>query len=607
MCGILSIIAPAGRPISTDEHTLIRMRDRLEHRGPDDAGLWAHEGVAMAHRRLSVIDPTPDGHQPMLSPDGRYALVYNGELYNDEALRDELEREGARFQTSCDTETVLLTLAQWGEDALTRFRGMFALCFWDTRTRQMLAARDPLGIKPLYHARVGSELVLASEIPAILEHPGLTASPNMRMVSAYLTTIRTVLGDETLFEGVHALEPGQLMRAHASGDSVRVELAFYSRTTAVGEYLPEEEASRRAQGVIEDSVIAHMRSDVPLCALLSGGLDSAITCSIAREHHPSLRTYCAGAPGEPDDDLTWASRVSDELGTEHDEALVDQELFASTWPEMVARMGVPLSTPNEVAIYAVASRLREDGCVVTLSGEGADELFAGYEAPMDSAWQFVASDPASEVGGLFQLDSNAWISRDLKSRLLREDVWHELDNDAWLLEWYTRCFQECCADVGQESGPWRPHLRLHQRVNLVGLLQRLDGATMLASVEGRTPLADRVVMDFANTLSDGHLYMPSSDEEGSVALLTSSRTKRVLRRAFATRLPDGVAQRPKSSFPLPFAQWLPDCAHAMERNGLLELLLIPEAIDAITADPQANWMCAWPVMNLALWGRAHWS
>jgi asparagine synthase (glutamine-hydrolysing) len=528
-------------------------------------------------------------------------------LYNDAEIREDLEREGVCFRTSCDTETVLMALAQWGEEALGRLRGMFALCFYDTRTRGLIAARDPLGIKPLYHTRVGGQIVLASEIPAILEHPRVTPEPNMRMVSAYLTTIRTVLGDQTMFEGVRALEAGQILRIDASGDTLRVDASFYSRSVPVGDYLPQDEAAGLALDTMQDSVERHLRSDVPICTLLSGGLDSSIITLLSRERHPLLRTYCAGSPGEQDDDLAWASRLAEALGTDHDEALVDQELFSSTWPELVAHLGVPLSTPNEVAIYAVASRLREDGCVVTLSGEGADELFAGYEPPMDSAWQFSSANPTNEQGGLFQLDSNAWISRDLKQRVLHEAVWSSLEHDTWLSDEYEAIFARCICEVGEEAGPVRPHLRFHQRVNLSGLLQRLDTSTMRASVEGRTPFADRDVLAFANSLSDSHLYSPPSELGGGVGVLTPSRTKRVLRRAFGSRLPEDVLARPKASFPLPFMHWLSDASHAMVGNAFLDSLLVPEALEAITADPNASWQCAWPMMNIAFWSEGYWT
>jgi len=587
----------------------------MVHRGPDDAGLRREPGVLFAHRRLSVIDPSPDGRQPMRSGDGRFVLVYNGELYNEPSLRKELEVHGVRFRTRCDTETVLMALATWGDKALRRLRGMFALGLYDTRERRLLLARDPLGVKPLYFAAAGDELVFASEIPSLLAHPALSPRPNLAMVSAYLTTIRTCLGNDTLFDGVYTLAPGQALVCDCAGEDLSISLEEHWRGEPVGAPMREEEAAALVREEVERSVALHLRADVPTCALLSGGLDSAVTATLASRRLEDLRTYCAGAerlridPDEaPQDDLAWARIAGERIGSRHGEAILTERRFTELWSLMIERTGVPLSTPNETAIYAVASRLREDGCVVTISGEGADELFAGYEAPLLTAHRFATAPGADPLaGGRFQLDANAWLPIDAKGAVFNEHIWRALDGDEALVGVYRGEFSHCVEEAGPDASPLDPHLRFLRRVNLTGLLQRLDSATMLASVEGRTPFADRRIAAMAEAMPMGVKFDPGEDgATGGAAVATRLRTKIALREAFRADLPAGIADRPKASFPLPFQEWMRHQRVAVRQSESLREIFTPAAIESVARDPAGAWRLAWPMLNIALWMRRWW-
>ena len=240
MCGVFGCVAAEGTRRSVSDALAIRLRDSLSHRGPDDAGLWADEAAVFGHRRLSVMDPTPAGHQPMLADaegrvwcsgvdaerdrGARYVLVYNGELYNDPQMRRGLEAKGIVCESGCDTETVLRSLVRWGVRAVGEFRGMFALAFYDREARKLWLVRDPLGVKPLYYhasrgggGSGGGEVVFASEVGAVLGAPGVAVRPNAAMISAYLTTIRTVIGSSTVYEGVLAVRPGEVVEFDLSG------------------------------------------------------------------------------------------------------------------------------------------------------------------------------------------------------------------------------------------------------------------------------------------------------------------------------------------------------------------------------------------------------
>ena len=609
MCGIVGIAGFAGPASVTDEQAVV-MRDTLTRRGPDGSGLWRDGPFLFGHRRLAILDPTPAGAQPMRSPCGRYALTYNGELYNDADLRAELSARGVRFTGSCDSETLLYALIAWGEDALPKLRRMFAFGFADTHARTLLLARDPLGVKPLYFSVLPGELVFASEPVAILAHPGVSAQPDLISLSAYLTTIRTSFAGRTLFENIHALGPGELMTLDVSGAEPAASGRRWWAPSEVQE-TDELAAAEAVRDAVQGSVLAHLRSDVPLCALLSGGLDSTITAGIAAEHHPGLQTFCAGARLETDeDDLGCAARAAAELGTRHHEAIVDQELFLDRWAWMVGELGVPLSTPNEVAIFTVARTLRDAGCVVTLSGEGADELFAGYEGPMLSACRHAAGMMGSISGGRAQLASSSWMQPALKSAMLAPELARELASDEPVAELYDELFTECAHEAGPGATLIDAHLRCIERVNLTGLLQRLDTATMLASVEGRTPCADAPVAALAHRIpaalkfDSGGAHDPAA--AGGTAVAARVQSKMVLREAFTGLIPEEPRRRPKASFPLPFQEWLAGGADRFRESAFARDVFAPDAIEQVASNPAKHWKIAWPMMNLALSGDRWW-
>lgn len=607
MCGFFGVIARSGESPCLSDRDAIRLRDLLQHRGPDDAGLWRRENALLTHRRLIVRHLGGDAAQPMLSQSGDLALVYNGELYNDAELRRDILRFDRRpFQTTCDTETALRALELWGQEAIAKFRGMFALALWDRTRRRLTLARDPLGIKPLYHSVIGAEFVFASEPAPILNHPRASVAPNLAMVSAYLTTIRTVIGADTLFEGLLAVEPGQILSVEPTKDAPRVSSRHCWRPPVAAEADSSDDCVRAA---VASSVEHHLCADVPVCALLSGGLDSTITTSVAQEHVKDLRTYAAGAEtDDPHSDLQCARAVAQELGVRHDQAIVNRELFLERWPSMIAALGVPLSTPNEVAIFTVAQRLRADGCIVTISGEGADEFFGGYEAPLLAAWQFSRMEGASAIGGRFQLESNAWIASRAKSLVFNPDLWEALDHDVALVGVYDDLFRQCEEEAGPLADPAEAHLRFLQKVNLVGLLQRLDTATMLAGVEGRTPLADIRIAELACGLPMHRKFSPGDaepDDDGGVAVQTRTRSKIALRAAFRGRVPSLAIERPKASFPLPFQDWVGGMSPRLEQSEFARAIFTKDAIETVARTPHEHWRLAWPMMNIALWAD-HW-
>ncbi len=571
----------------------------MTHRGPDGSGLLFAGGVGLGHRRLAVIDRSSAGDQPMVTRDGRHALVYNGELYNDAELRKALADAGVRFRSTSDAETLLESLALWGEGVLERLRGMFAFAWHDRVRRRLVLVRDGFGNKPLYWwmgaTPGGIELVFASEVGAILHHPHVPVRPDWGGVSAYLSTIRTSLDGHTMFEGVRAVRAGECLTFDLSSD----ELPSRSRTVP-----PSGPARADIGDVLSESVRRHMRADVPVCSMLSGGLDSTIIAFEARGLGP-LHTYAAGTPSsDPGDDLACAQAVAEELKLRHTSVEVSREVFVERWREMIERLGVPLSTPNEVAINEVARRMRRDGFVVALSGEGADELFAGYDRPLTAARAALqgAERLSPELFAEMELAHNAWTPPGLKESLLHERVWRGLEGDARLHESLRRSFEasmEACGGeaLRGEDAAVRVMLEYQRRVNLAGLLGRLDTSTMLESIEGRTPFADACVLSSARALPTERLIAWRT--EGAL-------TKVALRDAYEGRIPSIALRRAKASFPLPFTEWLDPLGAVVQESCLLRELFKHEAIEAVAGAPGASWRLAWPMINLALWGERWW-
>lgn len=620
------MVSIGGGPLSITRERAARMRDALSRRGPDGAGDWFAPWGYVGHRRLAILDTTDAGEQPMVSADGRWVLAYNGELYNDLELRRELALLGDSFRSRSDAETLLMALRRWGGGAITRLRGMYAFAFIDTWRKVVLLGRDPLGVKPLLlwcgPVPGGLELAFASEYPALFAHPHVPRRPNLRSISAYLSTIRTHAGADTLFEGVLTLRPGEWVEIDASSASPHVDTRDWWKETAdspvpgadAGPGLDPVAATRER---IIDSVHRHLRSDVPVAALLSGGLDSSIVCALARREVPSLHTFCVGSREGSEaeaPDFAAARLVAEALGTQHEEVELTRQGFTERWPQMVRELGRPLSTPNEVAIACVAQVMRERGFPVALSGEGADELFGGYHESLDA---LAASNQPDR--GAAALDAACWMNLPAKQTLLNERVFQALDGDAHLYDFYRREYAQvrdrlAGDEAGSSMSDLAAQLALQRRINLAGLLDRLDGAMMLAGVEGRTPFADQDVARFAERLPMDEKYVPPAGWRGSprgqVSTLAAappvSRTKLCLRLAFAGVVPPEILARPKASFPVPFQRWSSDLAPRLTSSPLVRELFRPAAIAHVASRPAELWNFAWPMLNIALWGDLWW-
>ncbi len=594
----------------------------MEHRGPDGAGLWPSRNVArphalLGHRRLSIVELSEASAQPFVVRDsaGKVlgVLVYNGELYNTRELQSHLgaHRDSDQTRIAGDTYTLAHVLAMEGCEAISKLRGMYAFAWLDYQRNQCVLARDPLGIKPLLFAleHAGSpatpHVLFASEMPALLELRSKVCppEPDLAVVSAYLSTIRTTLGNRTLMQGVHTLLPGEVRTWDLHTMQERTITRAWQAPSRRAQ-LSLEEAAELVRASVSHSVHAHLQADVPLCSMLSGGLDSTIITQLALQHGQasksdgSFHTYCARSLQPASDpqhkqDADFASELAKHLRTHHHEASLDADGFLVRWAAMVHALGNPLSTPNETAIFEVLRLAREHGHRVALSGEGADELFGGYTLVLHAVERAIGGRTLqAEEHASIALESGAWVGQAIKSQVLSSAGWSAVQGDDALRTWSQQEFASLLA-LDEASCPLGTHLRWQRRVNLAGLLQRLDTSAMLASIEGRTPFADIRVAELAESLP---MHTLVNTQEGKI----------VLRRAFDAVVPRQIAARPKASFPLPFQKWMQPLASTITSSPLLRQLVREPVLAVAAQRSEEHWNLAWPLANLALWEQRWW-
>ena len=363
MCGFTGFLSRS----TPDVTALHAMGDSIIHRGPDEEGYYTDDHCAIAHRRLSIID-LAHGHQPMTSPDGRYILAYNGEVYNFQALRTQLQELGHTFQTTSDTEVVLHGYMEWGAEVTGKLRGMFAFVIWDTQTKTLYGARDPFGIKPFYYAPMGDTFFFGSELKSFLPHPDFKKELNREALKFYLTFQYSAL-DESFFKGVFRLLPGH----HFTYRDGKLDMSAYYTFSFEPDSKSLEEHAQEIREVVTESVEAHQISDVEVGAFLSGGIDSSVITALS---HPD-KTYSVGFANKGFDETSEAKALCEELGLKNISKTITAEEFFDILPTIQYYADEPNANLSTVPLYFL-SKLAAQDVKVVLSGEGSDELFGGY-------------------------------------------------------------------------------------------------------------------------------------------------------------------------------------------------------------------------------------
>ncbi|TWB43405.1 asparagine synthase (glutamine-hydrolyzing) [Nitrospirillum pindoramense] len=575
MCGIAGLWVFGGAAGDRLARQAGAMIDRLAHRGPDDRGVWQDDaaGVALANRRLAIIDLSPQGHQPMTSADGRVTIAFNGEIYNYQDLRRQLLGEGVLFRGHSDTEVLVEAIARWGADrALAACNGMFGLAIWLAAERRLMLVRDRLGEKPLYWSLANGVLLFASELKAIRAELGYRAVPDEAALAGYFRH-GFIPAPRTAFTGIRQLPPGTCMTLSAEGAS---ETRAYWSVAEAGRQalaeplaLPDSEALRRTGDLLADAVRRRMVSDVPLGVFLSGGIDSALVAALMQEQSATpIRSFTIGFEEAAFDESAAAEATARALGTDHTTLRVTAADAVDLVPHLAGMYDEPFADISAIPT-ALLCRLARRQVTVALSGDGGDEAFGGYSrhlwAGAVARWR---QRPRWLRQGLARLDAalpDAWI--DGAAHLLRPHLRQPADKVGKFLAAVAAVDEEAAyiAMLGMKaeillrpgvasSNPTLvlpdggdPALRLQLR-DLArylpdGVLVKVDRASMAAGLEARAPLLDPRVVEWG-------LRLPLNQR------LRDGRGKWMLRRLLADRLPQGVVAAPKTGFGAPLGTWL---------------------------------------------------
>ncbi len=536
------------------------MAEAIRHRGPDDSGFYHDPWAHISQRRLSIVD-IQGGHQPMSNESGALWIAFNGEIYNHAALRPELEQAGHRYQTRSDTETILHAYAEHGPDCLRLFRGMFAFAIWDATRQRLFCARDRLGIKPFYYYWDGRLFAFASEIKALLEHPAI--SPEVEEDSLPETlAFGYTSGDRTLFRNIRKLLPGHRMLLDVRNPHATLEYQRYWDIPANESHPPQlderdwiDETRRR----LEQSVEMHLMSDVPLGVFLSGGLDSSAIAALTQRAVPRpLETFSVGYAEAEFSELNYAREAAAAIGTKHRDVVLGMDDFFTALPQLIWHEDEPLAWPSSVPLYFV-SKLAALHVKVVLTGEGSDELFAGYERyrwlDVNQRW---AARYAVVPDGMRRA-LRAWIaaspllSAGVRRKLRHTVLGRDLDFESLFLQNFYCAFGggAQAADYMRhwnarpEGSPLERTLHADRQTYLVELLMKQDQMSMAASIESRVPFLDHTLVEFAARIPD--------------LLKIRGRTqKHILKAAVSDLLPPGIVHRKKMGFPTPLARWLRD-------------------------------------------------
>ena len=573
MCGIAGALElDPRRPPSAEG--LRRMGAVLCHRGPDEEGFYASGPLGFAHRRLSIID-LASGQQPMTDADGDVCVTYNGEIYNYRELRADLERHGHRFRTTSDTEVLVALYRQYGLDAFPRLNGMFACAFWDRRSAQLVLARDRFGKKPLYYYQDGHRVLFGSEVKALLAFGGVERSVNLRALHEYLTH-SYIVGDEAIVSGVRRVPPAHVVVVERGRVTTRRywRFAFRPATPAPS----EAEAVETTRTLLQDAVSRRLMSEVPLGAFLSGGLDSStVVAFMARLSSRPVQTFSVGFDEEEYSELADARRVARHLGTDHHEMII-KPASLDVLSDLVWHLDEPFGDSSALATYYVCQAARQH-VTVALSGDGGDEVFAGYTRYQElDGWRRWHRIPRWIRGGVLERASRAlpftwpgWNSLYAAGRLGDPAAPPLLGIYPWIQEHlYSRDFKAAVANddafattrgLVRDAAHLDPVSRAQHLDTLeylpADILVKVDRMSMAHSLEVRAPLLDYTLVEYVATL-------PAAYKLGGGV------TKRILRQAAAPLLPPAVLTKPKQGFGVPKDLWFKNELRSFAADILLD-------------------------------------
>lgn len=631
MCGFVGFWSPKGFHAEVAEAMLCSMRDQLVHRGPDDKGHWvdAERGIALAHRRLSIVDLSPGGHQPMVSLSGRFCLAFNGEIYNHQALRNSLRSYSIKWRGSSDTETFLAAIEFIGlESALEAATGMFAFAVWDRKDHSLVLARDRMGEKPLYYGWQKGVLLFGSELKALKRHGNFVSEINLDVLSLYFK-LGYIPAPWSIWQGIFKLVPGSWIKFDEKTINALPEPQAYwslQNTISNGERTSfrgsEKQAVDRLEVVLGNAIAKQMIADVPLGAFLSGGVDSSTVVALMQQRASTpVKTFTIGFHEKEYNEAQHARKVAEHLGTDHVELYVTNDDARNVVPKLPQMYDEPFADPSAIPTFLVSELAKQD-VTVSLSGDGGDELFAGYSRyfnrKVEQTWRLTSRFPRAFTAApnflLKQLSrSNSRVLADAYSAMFR-------------IAEYARCTDEFalyeCATSQWKNAPVTgvtSQLEFGLKKDFIStlknpilqmtafdtatympdcILTKVDRAAMAVSLETRVPLLDHRVVEFAWQLP---VAMKVKNGVG----------KWLLRELLYRHVPKSLIERPKKGFSAPIGAWIKDDMREWAEELLSESRIKQQGILNF-ADVQSVWRrhllgCRglqhplWLVLNFQAW------
>ena len=620
MCGIAGLLQCGGQPVSPV--VLKRMTDAIQHRGPDGEGNFIDGGCGLGHRRLAIIDLSAAGHQPMATEDGRYVISYNGEVYNFNELRVELEAKGHRFHSRTDSEVVLKAVVEWGPEALTRFNGLFAFALWDRREKSLMLARDRYGIKPLYYALRDRSLVFGSEVKALLASGEVSAKMNRAGLLEYLT-FQNFFTDQTLFEGVHLLPAGTYATARCDGEKVRFSVERYwdyafeepHRARDEREYV--EELDR----LFMQAVSRQLVSDVDVGAYLSGGMDSGSVTAVAAKQLPYIKSFTCGfdlnsASGVElaYDERSTAEYMSYLFRTEHYEMVLKAGDMERVMPKLAWHLEEPRVGQSYPNYYA--AQLASKFVKVVLSGAGGDELFGGYP------WRYYRAVVNDDFEHYVDKYYGFW-QRLIPNRTMEKvlaPIWGEVGS-IQTRDIFRDVFSTHQSQLTRPEDYINHSLYFEAKTFLHGLLVVEDKLSMAHGLETRVPFLDNDLVDFAMKLPArmklgnlGEVIRLNENEPGPKTSKYFEKTrdgKLILRRVMERHIPEQITSREKQGFSAPDASWFKgESIEYVKRELYRDNARIYEYMDRKTVQSlvdehldgkQNRRLLIWSLLNLEKW------
>lgn len=549
MCGITGFIDNR-RPEEKDK-IIKKMADRIIHRGPNSEGYYTDDDVALGFRRLSIID-VKGGSQPIYNEKKDKVIIFNGEIYNFKELKDELIKKGHKFKTNTDTETIIHGYEEYGEDIVNKLRGMFAFVIWDIKEKKLFGARDPFGIKPFYYANMNGTFMFVSEIKSMLEHPDFVKELNKEAIRPYMTFQFSAL-NETFFKGVFKLKPGHYFIYE--NNKMNIKEYYNVEFNAVDK--PIEYYAKEIGKILDESIEYHTISDVKLGAFLSGGVDSSY---VVAQLHPN-ETFSVGFDRKPFNEIDEARGLSDILKIKNTSKVITPDEVFNELENIMYYCDEPHGNPSTLPLYFLAEVAAKDVTVV-LSGEGADELFAGYDIyrvnATDLKYRKLVPKPIRYLAGKIAYECPWFHGRRflIRNGLPVEDyftgsafIFKEKEKEKILNKEYLggKTFKEITKpifDKVKDKGDTTKMQYLDMNLWLPeDILLKADKMTMAHSLELRVPFLDKEMMEIASKIPDNYKITPDT-------------TKYVFRKTAYEKLPEEWAKRPKCGFPVPFQHWI---------------------------------------------------